>query len=253
LEEGFVGGNIPKSALDKKLYREAAIDARHQGELERREAATKAKEEALAIRRAEEEQRLLAEVEILAHQEVQLLTDQLARERRAVIPLADSHNSRRDYPSSAGEFKETENSDNREGIVPSQCDRETEDSPESEVKADGLTESSINLESDGAEFLEPDPIYDSAIEAGSNAEEFIPGEYILHLRNFAAGRALAFVESLRTVPHLKQLAISGGRGGIDVRVKLEKQLPLTGILGELPGAGSVSSCGDTITVSGVPG
>ena len=121
------------------------------------------------------------------------------------------------------------------------------------VKADGLTESSINLESDGEQFLEPDPIYDSAIEAGSNAEEFIPGEYILHLSNFAAGRALAFIESLRMVPHLKQLAVSGGRGGIDVRVKLGKPLPLMGILAELPGAGFINSYGDTITVCGAPG
>jgi hypothetical protein len=232
---GFQNGELPVETEREPRTLETA---------EQLGAATRAKEEETARRLSDEESALLAEVEVLAREETELLTRLLNKERTAGVTLDSGDTDPVD--SGPGFFEAERDFAEDESSQPSFSDNiETlENSPRvstlmSPVVGDsstGCVPEEAALDPEAAEPLEE--------------QEFAPGECIFHLQHFPAGKVMAFQQALRRTPGLKIISASGTTAGIVVSVRTDSTMPLVAILSLMPVVSSIEYNGRDFLISG---
>jgi hypothetical protein len=229
----------------RELQVETEQETRPSETAEQLAAAMRVKEEETARRLSEEEAALLAEVEVLAREETELLTRLLVKQRSSEVILKSANAGavvRADPLEAESDFNVE--SSQAAIFVPDEAPENPPffPSPVSLIEGDsgsGLISEMVAIDPEIAEPSEKD-------------EEFSPGEYILCLQHFPPGKVMALHHALRGTSGLKILRASGTTAGIEVSARLDKSLPLVAILSAMPGVGSVGRDGRVLLVSGRP-
>ena len=199
-----------------------APESHRAGKAEHLAAASKAKEEAQARRIAEEEAKILVEVEILAREETEYLTKQLEMERRPDKLAVDNEPARLN---TVDRDLEKENHPIVSAVNHESFQPEDDVSPRNKSAAD-----------------------DPARDTSNN--EFAPGDYLLQLEHFRTVDAVAFHNAVRRVIGLKIMATSGTATGVQLHVKLIEALPLIELLSVAPGVETIITSHDSILITG---
>ncbi|XUW99523.1 MAG: hypothetical protein TUN42_06405 [Dehalogenimonas sp.] len=222
------------------------IDNQRGSRAEKAEAlysSSTAKEAELVGQIAEEEAKILAEVEILARQEAEYLISQLEREHYPELPSDTTVEA--GLSGLAHTQPPTLLQSELETGVPSQADRSLLDENQLEAVADAEPPGQLkDAITQGKTMITPEGSSEEA------SEEFAPGEYVLQLSQFVTGGAIAFQNALRKFPEIKILATSGTASGIKLHIRLIETLPLVEQLSTMPGVAKVNRNGEQVLITG---
>ncbi|PPD58607.1 hypothetical protein [Dehalogenimonas etheniformans] len=222
------------------------IDNQRGSPVEKTEAlysSSTAKEAELVGRIAEEEAKILAEVEILARQEAEYLISQLEREHYPEPPSNTTVEAGFSGPAHTQPPNILE--PELEPVVPSQADRSLLDENQLAAVADAEAPGQLK-----DAIIQEDTMITPEAPSEEAVEEFVPGEYVLQLSQFVTGGAIAFQNALRKFPEIKILATSGAASGIKLHIRLVETLPLVEQLSTMPGVAKVTRQGEQILITG---